>query len=171
MITPLSLFLSAYPSYTGVFDEIHVALFVSNRGHILHHSSFSDRLGSSGGGLLLHTEVLPCRLQVSPKCICCRSASSLFYLKQAWEICDSILLQQETGNCDFCIYMIEINSHSYCEYTLSSHLPLRDLQDLDDSTQLPLLCHFSETAEGLTTIRAFRFSKHIHSHAFPFSSV
>ncbi|KAA0720963.1 ATP-binding cassette sub-family C member 9 [Triplophysa tibetana] len=32
----------------------------------------------------------------------------------------------------------------------------RDLQDLDDSTQLPLLCHFSETAEGLTTIRAFR---------------
>ncbi|MGH0184569.1 UNVERIFIED_CONTAM: hypothetical protein FKN15_015159 [Acipenser sinensis] len=34
--------------------------------------------------------------------------------------------------------------------------PHRDLQDLDDSTQLPLLCHFSETAEGLTTIRAFR---------------
>ncbi|MGH0183044.1 UNVERIFIED_CONTAM: hypothetical protein FKN15_028026 [Acipenser sinensis] len=34
--------------------------------------------------------------------------------------------------------------------------PIRDLQDLDDSTQLPLLCHFSETAEGLTTIRAFR---------------
>uniref|UniRef100_A0A674DS95 ATP-binding cassette, sub-family C (CFTR/MRP), member 9 n=1 Tax=Salmo trutta TaxID=8032 RepID=A0A674DS95_SALTR len=32
----------------------------------------------------------------------------------------------------------------------------KDLQDLDDSTQLPLLCHFSETAEGLTTIRAFR---------------
>lgn len=32
----------------------------------------------------------------------------------------------------------------------------RDLQDLDDSTQLPLLCYFSETAEGLTTIRAFR---------------
>ncbi|OBS70334.1 hypothetical protein A6R68_01125, partial [Neotoma lepida] len=31
-----------------------------------------------------------------------------------------------------------------------------DLQELDDSTQLPLLCHFSETAEGLTTIRAFR---------------
>lgn len=35
---------------------------------------------------------------------------------------------------------------------------LRDLQDLDDSTQLPLLCHFSETAEGLTTIRAFRYN-------------
>ncbi|CAN9508515.1 unnamed protein product [Ophioblennius macclurei] len=32
----------------------------------------------------------------------------------------------------------------------------KDLQDLDDSTQLPLLCHFSEAAEGLTTIRAFR---------------
>ncbi|KAJ0057062.1 hypothetical protein NL108_000909, partial [Boleophthalmus pectinirostris] len=32
----------------------------------------------------------------------------------------------------------------------------KDLQDLDDATQLPLLCHFSETAEGLTTIRAFR---------------
>ncbi|KAL0963117.1 hypothetical protein UPYG_G00349970 [Umbra pygmaea] len=32
----------------------------------------------------------------------------------------------------------------------------KDLQDLDDSTQLPLLCHFSETSEGLTTIRAFR---------------
>ncbi|XP_042595986.1 ATP-binding cassette sub-family C member 9-like isoform X10 [Cyprinus carpio] len=32
----------------------------------------------------------------------------------------------------------------------------KDLQDLDDSTQLPLLCYFSETAEGLTTIRAFR---------------
>ncbi|XP_051547366.1 ATP-binding cassette sub-family C member 9-like isoform X2 [Myxocyprinus asiaticus] len=32
----------------------------------------------------------------------------------------------------------------------------KDLQDLDDSTQLPLLCHFSETAEGLTTVRAFR---------------
>uniref|UniRef100_A0A8C5ADF5 ATP-binding cassette, sub-family C (CFTR/MRP), member 9 n=1 Tax=Gadus morhua TaxID=8049 RepID=A0A8C5ADF5_GADMO len=27
---------------------------------------------------------------------------------------------------------------------------------IDISTQLPLLCHFSETAEGLTTIRAFR---------------
>uniref|UniRef100_A0A669B445 ATP-binding cassette, sub-family C (CFTR/MRP), member 9 n=1 Tax=Oreochromis niloticus TaxID=8128 RepID=A0A669B445_ORENI len=30
------------------------------------------------------------------------------------------------------------------------------VHNLDDSTQLPLLCHFSETAEGLTTIRAFR---------------
>ncbi|XP_069754521.1 ATP-binding cassette sub-family C member 8 isoform X2 [Narcine bancroftii] len=32
----------------------------------------------------------------------------------------------------------------------------RDLQQLDDSTQLPLLSHFSETVEGLTTIRAMR---------------
>ncbi|XP_062404090.1 ATP-binding cassette sub-family C member 8 [Sardina pilchardus] len=33
----------------------------------------------------------------------------------------------------------------------------RDLQQLEDSTQLPLLAHFSETVEGLTTIRAFRY--------------
>ncbi|XP_031799310.1 ATP-binding cassette sub-family C member 8 isoform X2 [Sarcophilus harrisii] len=33
----------------------------------------------------------------------------------------------------------------------------RDLQQLDDSTQLPLLSHFSETVEGLITIRAFRY--------------
>lgn len=42
------------------------------------------------------------------------------------------------------------------------HTP-RDLQELDDSTQLPLLCHFSETAEGLTTIRAFRSVKQMIS--------
>lgn len=40
----------------------------------------------------------------------------------------------------------------------SMSVVLRDLQDLDESTQLPLLCHFSETAEGLTTIRAFRYA-------------
>ncbi|XP_010226248.1 PREDICTED: ATP-binding cassette sub-family C member 8, partial [Tinamus guttatus] len=34
---------------------------------------------------------------------------------------------------------------------------ISDLQQLDDSTQLPLLSHFSETVEGLTTIRAFRY--------------
>ncbi|XP_028357050.1 ATP-binding cassette sub-family C member 8 isoform X3 [Physeter macrocephalus] len=33
----------------------------------------------------------------------------------------------------------------------------RDLQQLDDTTQLPLLSHFGETVEGLTTIRAFRY--------------
>lgn len=46
-----------------------------------------------------------------------------------------------------------IDSISVCFFFFFS---FRDLQDLDDSTQLPLLCHFSETAEGLTTIRAFR---------------
>ncbi|XP_063316786.1 ATP-binding cassette sub-family C member 9 isoform X1 [Pelmatolapia mariae] len=40
----------------------------------------------------------------------------------------------------------------------------KDLQDLDDSTQLPLLCHFSETAEGLTTIRAFRHEARFKQH-------
>ncbi|MCI4379456.1 hypothetical protein PGIGA_G00228450 [Pangasianodon gigas] len=32
----------------------------------------------------------------------------------------------------------------------------RDLQQLEDSTQIPLLSHYSVTVEGLTTIRAFR---------------
>ncbi|XP_015278733.1 PREDICTED: ATP-binding cassette sub-family C member 8, partial [Gekko japonicus] len=51
--------------------------------------------------------------------------------------------------------------------TIDQHIPknidfktlivFRDLQQLDDSTQLPLLSHFSETVEGLTTIRAFRY--------------
>uniref|UniRef100_A0A2K6SME0 ATP-binding cassette sub-family C member 8 n=1 Tax=Saimiri boliviensis boliviensis TaxID=39432 RepID=A0A2K6SME0_SAIBB len=36
-------------------------------------------------------------------------------------------------------------------------LASRDLQQLDDTTQLPLLSHFAETVEGLTTIRAFRY--------------
>ncbi|XP_028914137.1 ATP-binding cassette sub-family C member 9 isoform X3 [Ornithorhynchus anatinus] len=40
----------------------------------------------------------------------------------------------------------------------------KDLQELDDSTQLPLLCHFSETAEGLTTIRAFRHETRFKQH-------
>ncbi|XP_066540491.1 ATP-binding cassette sub-family C member 8 [Hoplias malabaricus] len=31
----------------------------------------------------------------------------------------------------------------------------RDLQQLEDSTQIPLLSHFSQTLEGLTTIRAY----------------
>uniref|UniRef100_A0A8C5GGI0 ATP-binding cassette, sub-family C (CFTR/MRP), member 8 n=1 Tax=Gouania willdenowi TaxID=441366 RepID=A0A8C5GGI0_GOUWI len=37
----------------------------------------------------------------------------------------------------------------------------RDLQQLEDSTQLPLLSHFSETVEGLTTIRALRFRQRL----------
>ncbi|XP_046719910.1 ATP-binding cassette sub-family C member 8 isoform X2 [Silurus meridionalis] len=32
----------------------------------------------------------------------------------------------------------------------------RDLQQLENNTQIPLLSHYSETIEGLTTIRAFR---------------
>lgn len=44
----------------------------------------------------------------------------------------------------------------------------RDLQQLDDSTQLPLLSHFSETVEGLTTIRAFRYSCLRNVHYLPF---
>lgn len=46
---------------------------------------------------------------------------------------------------------------NFMDETRNDLFSLRDLQDLDDSTQLPLLCHFSETAEGLTTIRAFRY--------------
>lgn len=37
---------------------------------------------------------------------------------------------------------------------------IRDLQQLEDSTQIPLLSHYTETVEGLTTIRAFRWSYH-----------
>lgn len=47
----------------------------------------------------------------------------------------------------------KLTSYKILFWTLS-----RDLQQLDDSTQLPLLSHFSETVEGLTTIRAFRYS-------------
>ncbi|XP_076853428.1 ATP-binding cassette sub-family C member 8 [Brachyhypopomus gauderio] len=32
----------------------------------------------------------------------------------------------------------------------------RDLQQLEDSTQIPLLSHYTETVEGLSTIRAYR---------------
>ena len=50
-------------------------------------------------------------------------------------------------------YSLSLNE---CKVYFCTRLCPRDLQELDDSTQLPLLCHFSETAEGLTTIRAFR---------------
>lgn len=49
----------------------------------------------------------------------------------------------------------------HCSGCLLGFFTPRDLQELDDSTQLPLLCHFSETAEGLTTIRAFRSVKYV----------
>ncbi|XP_073709543.1 ATP-binding cassette sub-family C member 8 isoform X1 [Misgurnus anguillicaudatus] len=44
----------------------------------------------------------------------------------------------------------------------------RDLQQLEDSTELPLLSHYSQTIQGLTTIRAFRheqkFKKKLLEH-------
>lgn len=120
------IFLSAHSSDAGVADEVHAALSVGHRRHLLHHSHLPHRPGSSGGRLLLHPEVLPGGLQVSP-----RRLSTVFFF----------------------MYKDIFNHEGSCLF-----LFLRDLQDLDDSTQLPLLCHFSETAEGLTTIRAFRYS-------------
>ncbi|XP_063053419.1 ATP-binding cassette sub-family C member 8 [Engraulis encrasicolus] len=45
----------------------------------------------------------------------------------------------------------------------------RDLQQLEDSTQLPLLAHFSETVEGLTTIRAFRYEARFRQKVLEFT--
>ncbi|XP_046890754.1 ATP-binding cassette sub-family C member 8 isoform X2 [Hypomesus transpacificus] len=45
----------------------------------------------------------------------------------------------------------------------------RDLQQLEDSTQLPLLSHFSETVEGLTTIRAFRYEPRFRKRLLEFT--
>ncbi|KAA0724210.1 ATP-binding cassette sub-family C member 8 [Triplophysa tibetana] len=45
----------------------------------------------------------------------------------------------------------------------------KDLQQLEDSTQLPLLSHFSETVEGLTTIRAFRYEARFRQKLLEFS--
>ncbi|CAL8358703.1 unnamed protein product [Lota lota] len=45
----------------------------------------------------------------------------------------------------------------------------RDLQQLEDSTQLPLLSHFSETVEGLTTIRAFRYEPRFRQRLLEFT--
>ncbi|XP_056273131.1 ATP-binding cassette sub-family C member 8 [Pseudoliparis swirei] len=44
-----------------------------------------------------------------------------------------------------------------------------DLQQLEDSTQLPLLCHFSETMEGLTTIRALRYEPRFRQRLLQFT--
>lgn len=50
-----------------------------------------------------------------------------------------------------------VQTQSYItDFVVYSSSSSRDLQQLEDSTQLPLLAHFSETVEGLTTIRAFR---------------
>uniref|UniRef100_A0A8C6QNY0 ATP-binding cassette, sub-family C member 9 n=1 Tax=Nannospalax galili TaxID=1026970 RepID=A0A8C6QNY0_NANGA len=56
------------------------------------------------------------------------------------------------------IFFITVTDISFAFYFIQKYFRVasKDLQELDDSTQLPLLCHFSETAEGLTTIRAFR---------------
>uniref|UniRef100_A0A8D3C4W1 ATP-binding cassette, sub-family C (CFTR/MRP), member 8 n=1 Tax=Scophthalmus maximus TaxID=52904 RepID=A0A8D3C4W1_SCOMX len=45
----------------------------------------------------------------------------------------------------------------------------RDLHQLEDSTQLPLLSHFSETVEGLTTIRALRFEPRFRQRLLQFT--
>ncbi|CAB1323513.1 unnamed protein product [Coregonus sp. 'balchen'] len=45
----------------------------------------------------------------------------------------------------------------------------RDLQQLEDSTQLPLLSHFSETVEGLTTIRAFKYEPRFRQRLLEFT--
>uniref|UniRef100_A0A8C2HV77 ATP-binding cassette, sub-family C (CFTR/MRP), member 8 n=1 Tax=Cyprinus carpio TaxID=7962 RepID=A0A8C2HV77_CYPCA len=45
----------------------------------------------------------------------------------------------------------------------------KDLQQLEDSTQLPLLSHFSETVEGLTTIRAFRYEPRFRQRLLEFT--
>ncbi|XP_051548769.1 ATP-binding cassette sub-family C member 8-like isoform X1 [Myxocyprinus asiaticus] len=45
----------------------------------------------------------------------------------------------------------------------------KDLQQLEDSTQLPLLSHFSETVEGLTTIRAFRYEARFRKRLLEFT--
>ncbi|XP_051915981.1 ATP-binding cassette sub-family C member 8 isoform X3 [Hippocampus zosterae] len=45
----------------------------------------------------------------------------------------------------------------------------RDLQQLEDSTQLPLLSHFSETVEGLTTIRALRYEPRFRQRLLQFT--
>uniref|UniRef100_A0A7N8Y305 ATP-binding cassette, sub-family C (CFTR/MRP), member 8 n=1 Tax=Mastacembelus armatus TaxID=205130 RepID=A0A7N8Y305_9TELE len=45
----------------------------------------------------------------------------------------------------------------------------RDLQQLEDSTQLPLLSHFSETVEGLITIRALRYEPRFRQRLLQFT--
>ncbi|TRY81680.1 hypothetical protein DNTS_025996, partial [Danionella cerebrum] len=45
----------------------------------------------------------------------------------------------------------------------------KDLQQLEDGTQLPLLSHFSETVEGLTTIRAFRYEARFRQRLLEFT--
>ncbi|XP_077309834.1 ATP-binding cassette sub-family C member 8 isoform X2 [Lithobates pipiens] len=57
------------------------------------------------------------------------------------------------------IFIISLLPLAITCYFIQKHFRVasRDLQQLEDSTQLPLLAQFSETVEGLTTIRAFRY--------------
>lgn len=71
------LLFKAHSSNAGVFDEIHSAVFVSHRGHILHYSCFFGGLSSPGSGILFHPEVFQGGLQVSLQCICCRKSGRI----------------------------------------------------------------------------------------------
>ncbi|XP_055778219.1 ATP-binding cassette sub-family C member 8-like isoform X2 [Salvelinus fontinalis] len=57
------------------------------------------------------------------------------------------------------VFLIALVPLAIASYFIQKYFRVasRDLQQLEDSTQLPLLSHFSETVEGLTTIRAFRY--------------
>ncbi|OCT83530.1 hypothetical protein XELAEV_18021671mg [Xenopus laevis] len=57
------------------------------------------------------------------------------------------------------VFLISLVPLAIVCYFIQKHFRVasRDLQQLEDSTQLPLLSHFAETVEGLTTIRAFRY--------------
>lgn len=92
---------------------------------------------------------LLCNLSVPYVCvyICTHNINYLIY-----SYCDAIPFHSlgliQKNNCMAKLFFYKILFITLC----------RDLQQLDDSTQLPLLSHFSETVEGLTTIRAFRYS-------------
>lgn len=60
---------SAYSAHAGVLDQIHVALSVSHWRHFLHHTNFPGCSHPVGSGLLLHPEILPGGLEVSPLCV------------------------------------------------------------------------------------------------------
>uniref|UniRef100_A0A8B9RLP6 ATP-binding cassette, sub-family C (CFTR/MRP), member 8b n=1 Tax=Astyanax mexicanus TaxID=7994 RepID=A0A8B9RLP6_ASTMX len=56
------------------------------------------------------------------------------------------------------IFLIALLPLAVAYYFIQKYFRMasRDLQQLEDSTQIPLLSHFSQTIEGLITIRAFR---------------
>ncbi|XP_046715562.1 ATP-binding cassette sub-family C member 8 isoform X1 [Silurus meridionalis] len=57
------------------------------------------------------------------------------------------------------VFLIALTPLAIACYFIQKYfrVAFKDLHQLEDSTQLPLLSHFSETVEGLTTIRAFRY--------------